>query len=914
MPDETILVIDDNRQLGDFIAYRLLPNLGYKATIAYTGGAALERIHQEKPALLLLDLDLPDMTGLDVMRRLIAEGLRIPTILFTAHGSEQIAAEAFRLGVHDYLVKPVEPERLEAAISSALTESRLRQETERLTQELKEQITWLSAISKVGQSVTSSLELDEVLRRIIEAAIQISQAEEGFIALLDPSTGLFHIRVQRPSQGEPDGDGPLTIRDTLMSLAVRSGRPVRKSAENNTLLLKISTGLLVQSLLYVPMYSRGRSLGVLAVANRVVQRYFTRRDEIVLASLVDYAAVALENAGLYEQARREIAERCRMEAALRESEERYALATHGANDGLWDWNLKTNQIYYSPRWKAMLGFNDFEITSDPQEWLSRIHPDDVAAFKSRLAQHLQIRRIPAHLTGTEDTVRTGGGAPTWPNADNAVHFEVEHRLRVKSGEYRWMLARGLAVRAPDESANRIAGSISDVSERKAAEERLRHAAFTDELTQLPNRAQVVQRLKEVVQKSQRRYDISYAVLYLDLDGFKFVNDSLGHPAGDQLLVAISKILQSQMRPQDMVARLGGDEFVVLLEDLPDRSYSIEAAERIVELLAHPIYLEQYRASAATGTSIGIVLGGQGYTNAEDVLRDADIAMYAAKNRGKGTYEVYDPSMRRRILRRMRLEADLKLAIENRELVMFYQPLVRLADEYLCGFEALVHWQHPEFGLLPAGEFIPLAQEAGIIDPIDWWVFGEACRQAKIWSARRLDPGQLKIFVNLTSSLLARPDLLENITRVVNQVGLDAHSLGLEIKENLANARLSASSRIISDLRGLGIEVLLDNFGEGASSLLNLKSLAVDGFKIDRSFIRDIENDGIHSAIVSAMVKLAHEIGLQIIAEGVENLHQHMILKEMGYDVAQGFLYSPPLRADQAAVLVEKRVLHTDQTH
>lgn len=884
MPNEKILVVDDNRQLGDFIAYRLLPNLGYESRIVYNGASAIEAIHKEQPSLVLLDLELPDMTGLDIMRRLIGENLHIPTILFTAHGSEQIAAEAFRLGVHDYLVKPVEPERLEASIAGALTETRLRQETERLTQELKEQVGWLSALSKVGQSVTSSLDLDEVLRRIIDAAIQISQAEEGFIALLDQSTGLFHIRAIRPPSTQTSQAEQTPIQDTLMSMAVRSGRPVRKSVDSNTASLKISTGLLVQSLLYVPIYSRGRSLGVLAVANRVARRYFTHRDETVLGSLVDYAAVALENANLYEQARREIAERRRMETALRESEERYALAIHGANDGLWDWNLKTNQVYYSPRWKSMLGYDENDIGGDPQEWLKRIHPHDLEGFKAALTAHLQ-----------KSSPQVGGVS--------AAHFELEHRMLTRSGDYRWMLARGLAVRAPDGSPTRIAGSLSDISERKLAEDSLRHAAFTDELTQLPNRAQVLERLKNVVHKSQPVGKPLYAVLYLDLDGFKFVNDSLGHPAGDQLLVAVSQILEDEIRSQDMVARLGGDEFVVLLEGIPDAAYAIKSAQRIIDHLARPIYLEQHQARVTTGTSIGIVLSSLGYTNAEDVLRDADIAMYAAKSRGKGVYEMYDPMMRQRILRRMRLEADLQMAIENKELVMFYQPLVSLDDERLLGFEALVHWRHPEFGLLAASEFIPLAQESGIIAPIDWWVFGEACRQAQSWKAALPQSQTLKMYVNLTSSLIARPDLLENINNILKQTGLDAHTLGLEIKENLATAHLNTSSRIINELRAMGIEVLLDNFGAGSSSLLNLKRLAVDGFKIDKSFIQNIEEDGIHSAIVSMMVNLAHDLGLRITAEGVENDVQHEVLKAIGCDIGQGYLYSQAVQACDAAKMI-----------
>ena len=340
MNKESILVVDDNRQLGDFIAYRLLPSLGFNGRIMYNAKSALESIRSSPPALVLLDLELPDATGIDILRQLQKEGFRIPTVLFTAHGSEHVAAEAFRLGVQDYLVKPVEPEQLEATITRALNETRLRQKADRLTEELKDQVAWLSALSKIGQSVTSTLDLDEVLRRIVEAAVQLTQAEEGFLALLDSSTGIFNLRAVKNIDEKLIKTTRLPVQDSLIGVAIRSGKAVRSSKDSAGDRLKISTGLLVHSLLYVPIFSKGRPLGVLAVDNRIARREFDQKDEIVLTSLVDYAAVALENAGLYDQARRELNERKRIESALRESEERYALAMRGANDGIWDWNLK----------------------------------------------------------------------------------------------------------------------------------------------------------------------------------------------------------------------------------------------------------------------------------------------------------------------------------------------------------------------------------------------------------------------------------------------------------------------------------------------------------------------------------------------------------------------------------------------
>lgn len=879
MNKETILVVDDNRQLGDFIAYRLLPSMGYSASTVYNGKSALETIRTSPPSLILLDLELPDATGLDILRQLNAEGIHIPTVLFTAHGSEHIAAEAFRLGVQDYLVKPVEADQLEASITRALAESRLRREAERLTVELKEQVEWLSALSRIGQMVTSTLELDEVLRRIVEASVKLTQAEEGFLALLDNASGQFYLRAVKNIDESLIKTTRLPVKDSLIGVAIRSGRPVRQSMENNAGQLKISTGLLVHSLLYVPIFSRGRPLGVLAVDNRMSRRPFTQRDEVMLTSLVGYAAVALENAELYEKARRELAERRRVEAALRESEERYALAVQGANDGVWDWNLKTNHIYFSPRWKNMLGYEDDEIGDDPQEWFSRVHPQDIDGLRQALSAHLR------------------GVTP---------HFEHEHRVLHKNKAYRWMLSRGIAVRGTDGSAGRIAGSQTDITERKEVESRLMHDAFTDGLTHLPNRASIQERLNQAIENSRAGKGYLFAVLYLDLDRFKDINDSLGHPAGDELLIAVTGMLQSQLRESDIVARLGGDEFVILLERIRDPNYAITVSRRIIEMLSRPIYLEKYQAYVSTSASIGIVLSSLGYSQAEEILRDADIAMYAAKAKGKGTYELFDPAMRERILRRVALESDLQQALEKNQLQVFYQPILSLSSGQLIGFEALVHWHHPVYGMLPASEFIPLAQEAGLIIPIDWWVFEEACRQMREWQSRYRFTPPLQIHVNLTSSLLARPNLVHNIQQILKKTGLSPNAMALEVTESIVSANYELVVQIIQALREMGVHVEVDNFGTGVSSLLNLKRFPFSAVKIDRAYIKLIDQDENSAQLTRTMVELAHKLGMRATAEGVENETQLQQLRSMDCDFGQGFLFAASQAPEAVIGMLEKR--------
>ncbi len=875
MKKETILVVDDNRQLGEFVAWTLLPSMGYDGQPVYDGASAIKAIRQNKPALLLLDLELPDTNGLEFLRKLNDEGLSIPAILFTAHGSEQVAIDAFRLGVQNYLIKPVDPEQLESAISQALNETRLRHEKTRLLSELNEKVNWLIALSKIGQSVTSTLDLDDVLRRIVEAGVQLTDADEGFLALLDQNSGNLFLRATKNLDGEIISSMRLPVSDSLLGDVMKSGKPVREIAQGFQSPLKISTGLLVSSLLHVPIFSKGRPLGVLSVDNRNKKQPFSPKDEVLLTSLADYASVALENASLYQQARHEIAERRRVEVALRESEERFELAVRGANEGIWDLNLKRNKIHFSPRWKEMLGYQEGEIGDEPGEWFNRVHPEDIDLLKAALVNHLN---------------------------GKTAHLEAEYRIRCKDGAYRWMQCRGIAVRGSDGEVSRVAGSQTDISERKEVDGKLLHVAFHDRLTDLPNRALFMEHLQKAIQRSQAEQVYSFAVLYLDLDKFKDVNDSLGHPTGDQLLITVARILQNALGKKDVVARLGGDEFVIFLDGIKEQEDAIEKSREILSILAAPIRLGQHQVFIST--SIGIVLSTLGYSKAEDVLRDADIAMYAAKSQGKSTYQLFDPVMRERIVKRMAMEADLKQALEKEQLLICYQPIISLQNGELYGLEALVHWQHPKQGLLAASEFIALAQEIGLILPIDWWVFEEACRQVKSWQdLHHLQPA-LKASVNLGSSLLLHSNLIESIEESLKKTGLLAENLVLEIAESILTLNVEPMSQMISGLRRIGASVQIDDFGTSYSSLLHLKDLPVNALKIDPAFVKRITDTGENTEIPRMIIKLAHELGIDVFAEGIETEGQLLHLREMRCDYGQGFLFSSSLNSDASAHLLE----------
>jgi diguanylate cyclase (GGDEF)-like protein/PAS domain S-box-containing protein len=874
---ETILVLDDNRQISDFLVGDVLPSLGYRALAAYDGKSGLELIRQEHKSidLMLLDLQLPDMTGLDILRQLVQEGLNVPTILFTGHGSVEVAVDAFRLGVQDYLDKGVEIDVLSASISRALTESRLRKETERLTGQLKDQVTWLTVLSKVGKSVTSTLDLDDVLRRIVEAGVLLTRADEGFLALLDNASGQLYLRAVKNIDEDIIKSVRMPVTDSITGMVMRSGQSFR-SSQGEAQPLKVSTGFLVYSLIHVPLMSKGQPLGVLAVDNRTTRQSFTPTDEAMLTSLGDYAAVAIDNANLYERAQLELKERKRVETALRESEERYALAVRGANDGIWDWNLRTGLVYYSPRWKAMLGYTEEEVSDKLDEWMSRIHPDDLEKVKKELAVHIK------------------GVTP---------HFESEYRMRFKNGGYRWMLSRGLAVRDAADTTTRIAGSQTDMTDRKTFEQRLRYDALHDSVTGLFNRTALTERLKFSIDRSRRRKDYLFAVLYLDLDRFKDINDSLGHAMGDQLLMATARMLETILRPTDAVARLGGDEFVILLDDINDVRDATIVAERIHSGLRNTSLLNGHELFVSA--SIGIVLSTSGYTSPEDILRDADIAMYRAKSQGKDRFEIFDALMRDRIMQRLALENDLRLALERDELRVHYQPILSVHDPQLLGFEALVRWQNPVRGLMMPGDFIGVAEDTGLIINLDRWVLREAIRQMQEWDQTFPSLPTLKLSVNISGKQVAQADLFEEIKLIIEETGWDAQRLNLEITESAVMENYINTVEILAKLQTLGIQIQVDDFGIGYSSLSYLSRFPLNALKIDRSFINALEKDSSHVKIVQAIVTMTHGLGMEVIAEGVESESQLDQLAALGCESVQGYLIARPMDPEHVRDLLKR---------
>ena len=431
-------------------------------------------------------------------------------------------------------------------------------------------------------------------------------------------------------------------------------------------------------------------------------------------------------------------------------------------------------------------------------------------------------------------------------------------------------------------------------------EHFRHAAFHDSLTGLPNRAMFTELLKAEIESSNRRDPRMFAVLFLDLDRFKNINDSLGHTHGDLLLVAFAERLERTLRPVDTLARFGGDEFAILITGMADPTDTVRVAQRIQDELSEPFVLDKNSAFATA--SIGIALSSSGYDRPEDILRDADIAMYRAKENGKARYELFDHGMHARAVSRLQLESDLRQAIENNEFCVYYQPIVSLETGRLAGFEALVRWNHPRRGLVSPADFIPVAEETGLIVPIGQWVLNEACAQVRQWQLDSPSHRALSLSVNLSARQVAQPDLLDRIKEALATSTLNPHCLKLEITESVVMENAEAAVLMFKQLRSLGVQLSIDDFGTGYSSLSYLHRFPLNYLKIDRSFVTRLTTDN-DNAIVRTISTLARNLGMEVIAEGIETDEQYQQLKMLGCEYGQGFLFSRPVNNDAVAHLL-----------
>lgn len=607
-------------------------------------------------------------------------------------------------------------------------------------------------------------------------------------------------------------------------------------------------------------------LGLFAYTSRVTvaERLYTERKQQVAKERDELSAREVELQRKHEKER---------EAAC-------DLEVRAETEAFWSWDLVEDKVWFSSRWREMLGYGPDDLGEEPSKWFNIVHPHDLGRLLDSLKSHIE--------------------------GQDEESFEVEHRIRQKDDTYCWVLSRGRAVRDEKGRAQRILGLQVNLRRLKLFESQLLHDATHDRLTGLPNRQYLLTRLREDAERAARSNDYKFAVVFLDLDGFKDVNDSLGHMAGDRLLGAVGRRLAESTGPDDTVARLGGDEFVVLLRNVFDDQDAFQRASKIQAVLNQPFMIGPQEV--VTRASVGIALSSMAVNQPEDLLRNADLAMYHVKTVQKGQVQIFDSDMHVKTTRLWGLQNDLRRAVDKNELELYYQPQVCAKTGKICGSEALIRWRRGGEEIVSPAEFIPLAEEQGLIWEIGEWVLWEACRQAVKWQRQGLRP--LKTAVNLSARQLSNNEFSDLIKRVLKETGLDPKWLQVELTETALMGSLDATPANLYSLFCLGIQTAIDDFGTGYSSLDYLRRLHFDTLKIDRSFITDISSDARAGALVQSIIDMAHRLQLRVVAEGVETLSQFKFLKQSGCDEIQGYLASRPVTAADMTLLLrdETRLL------
>ncbi len=612
-------------------------------------------------------------------------------------------------------------------------------------------------------------------------------------------------------------------------------------------------------------------------------------DEVMAENAVqegaqDYLLKRDATPRVLERSIRYAVDRHDFENVLRENQERFSLALDGTNHGVWDWNLLSGEVYYSPRWKSIVGCEEDELGTAIEDWFERIHPDDLTSFRHEMDSHLR-------------------------GESNEFHHEV----RVKSCDDSWVWVEcagkaqcSVTSDGRSNKAHRMTGSMSDITGRKAAEEQLKHDALHDALTGLPNRTLFAERLTTAAQRTRRQRERGFAVMFLDLDRFKTVNDSLGHAVGDELLVLISERLEICLRDGDTLARFGGDEFALLVRDLNDVREATLVARRIQRAFRKSFRVGEQELHVTT--SVGIAMSSERYDdNPEEMLRDADIAMYRAKDAGGDRCEVFDRDMHERALTLLKLESDLQVAVKRdgcRDFELHYQPIIQLASGRIHGFEALIRWRKDDGKLISPLQFIPLAEETGLIDDITWWVLDRACRQLREWQIRHPRKPSLYVSVNFSGRTFKQRDVVERIVDTLTDAEIQPNDLRIEVTENIFLDHDNGVLDKLNQLRTAGVKLYMDDFGTGFSSLSYLGRFRYDSVKIDRSFVGEMDTKKSAGFIVDSILALGERLEFDVVAEGIESGSQLASLRQQNCSHGQGYFFSRPLEPVAAGQMLE----------
>lgn len=856
---KSILIVDDN-STNIKVLFDILKQYEYRVSVARSGESALEKVQEFLPDLILLDVMMPPgINGFDTCHHLKANQKTqgIPVIFLSALDEVVDKVKAFTVGGVDYITKPFHAAEILARVENQLALQTAKAEVYNLNAELEQRVQQRTAQLEAAnedleREITERKKVEKALAQEKAHLIDAQQVAHVGSWELDVVTQELHcsdetLRIfgfesgQSPSSYFNYLQQQICVKDQVrwemkVTQAIAQGKPYELELQ------------IVQPDGEVRcLFAKGRP--ILNSKNQVVRLFGTVLD---------------------------ITERKQAEEALGKSEEQFRLTFELAPIGMAIKTLGGRFMRVNQALCASLGYNSQELLS--YTWADVIHPDELGVFLA-LNQKLCQEEISV--------------------------FQSENRYLAKDGRVVYGILQVALVRDSKSKPLHLISQFLDITFRKQAEEQLTHAAFHDALTNLPNRTLLMERLELALKRTKRaansptvQEDYLFAVLFIDLDRFKVINDSFGHRVGDQLLVAIARKLETIVRCTDTVARLGGDEFVILLDPIENVNDAVLVAERICKELRSPLHIEG--REVFTTTSIGIALSSTDYNNGSDLLRNADMAMFRAKKKGKASYEVFNRLMYAQALEQLQLENDLHQAVERQEFLVYYQPIVSLNTGRLTGFEALVRWQHPIRGLISPAEFIPIAEETGLILPIGEWVLHTACQQVSVWQMKFSSAAPLKISVNLSVKQLKEPDFLHKVDQILAQTSLDAQNLHLEVTESMLMDNVEELIRILSQLRARAIQLSIDDFGTGYSSLSYLHSFPIDNLKIDRCFVSSIVEK---QEIVETIITLAQQLGMKVIAEGVETRQQLNQLKMLTCEEVQGYFLSKPLDKESAEALM-----------
>lgn len=599
------------------------------------------------------------------------------------------------------------------------------------------------------------------------------------------------------------------------------------------------------------------------VLGKVLNKIGTSYDEL---STAHEELIALE-----EELREQFIKLQENKDALYKSEQRYGLAVEGADCGIWDWDLIENQVYFSPKWKSYLGYEDYEIKNTYTEWENLLHPEE---------------RDEVTLKITSYTLSKEGS------------YESTYRMRCKNGEYKWIYSKGKAIRNEEGKVIRIAGSHTDITEKKLLEDKISSMAYIDKLTELPNRLLFEEKVNELIEVKKLTNE-GFALIYMDIDNFKHINDMLGHEFGDLLLKAIANILKDFIKSPNFVARSGGDEFAIIFDNIKDRKSVVNEVERLLKELRRSwsINSQDFYVSYSVGISVYPEHG----INLSSLFKSADIAMYYVKKGMKDNYCFYSLEIENKNLNLIKKVNYLRQAIKKKEFYLLYQPIIDLNSGEVIGGEALIRWNHPIIGNIPPMEFIPLAEESGLINDIDKWVLETVLTHKKEWKEKL--NSNIKISINMSGKKVTSDKVISEIRDLLNERNINPKEIQFEVTETSIMKDLEHSTYILRKIKELGIGIALDDFGTGYSSLTYLKKLPIDIVKLDREFINNVINKESDLVIVEHIINLIHDLNLEIVAEGIEIEEQRLILRERKCNYGQGYLFSKPIAKEEFEKLI-----------